>query len=423
MKDLQKMEMIGGGLIHIDRPETIHRYNECLARLGLEPTSLTEFHIDGLGWSPEIAEEMGDARYLSQGIANPRGIIVTINQDNHPIYMPAHSFDRVMMRAYFAKNRQKIADLTTQTGIALEIDQNMTWYRTLDQVESVRAVRIVSHAGELAEKAAHQQRLVGTFMNPETDRWMDPDLRGGIITDIKENGRLFDRHLVIEDFIFDSFDDYYTEALGGVYVFRELGRPTLTVVEDKKLLKSLKGERRSRVVALSDTDIVDKICDAHVAGIDLDWYRDNIDVLRKRLRLLGLFIVSSCEKSLAVNKLTSSQIAGYLAKKCTADVVRVYEEFELCISHIMNGESIDDFSNETRALLLHPVRVHSRYEENLVWRLICQVQPWPIDVMRLYAVDKNLFIHLYQSWSKSMREVAQQLIQDYNSELTYSERT
>ena len=35
----------------------VERYNQCLLKLGFEATKLKSFSIDGIGWSPEIAEE------------------------------------------------------------------------------------------------------------------------------------------------------------------------------------------------------------------------------------------------------------------------------------------------------------------------------------------------------------------------------
>lgn len=43
----------------------VERYNQCLKTLGFSPTELTSFSIDGIGWSPEIAEEKKELLYLN----------------------------------------------------------------------------------------------------------------------------------------------------------------------------------------------------------------------------------------------------------------------------------------------------------------------------------------------------------------------
>ena len=65
--------------------------------------------IDGLGWSPEIARDKGDIRYLCAGIANPMGVIVSPSQRGKPIYSPFNSYDRRMLDAYFDRYHQTIA--------------------------------------------------------------------------------------------------------------------------------------------------------------------------------------------------------------------------------------------------------------------------------------------------------------------------
>ena len=67
------------------------RYNECLTDIGIEPTKLKKFHIDGWGWSPEVAKEKDDRFYLSHGIANPFAIIVSPEQKRLPaLYALSH---------------------------------------------------------------------------------------------------------------------------------------------------------------------------------------------------------------------------------------------------------------------------------------------------------------------------------------------
>ena len=79
----------------------VERYNQCLETLGFKPTKLKSFSIDGIGWSPEIAEEKDDLNYLNHGEANPHGIIISPLQKGKPVYVPYHTFDRAMMKFIF----------------------------------------------------------------------------------------------------------------------------------------------------------------------------------------------------------------------------------------------------------------------------------------------------------------------------------
>ena len=79
----------------------VERYNNCLETLGFTKTKLKTFSIDGIGWSPEIAEEKDDVNYLNHGDANSHGILISPLQRGKPVYLPFHSFDRDMMKHVF----------------------------------------------------------------------------------------------------------------------------------------------------------------------------------------------------------------------------------------------------------------------------------------------------------------------------------
>ena len=84
--------LFGGGLALINTPRGVAMYNEALKGLGIEPTGLKTFQIDGIGWSPEISTEKGNRAYLTHGNANQIGIIVTPDQYRKPIHFPSNTF-------------------------------------------------------------------------------------------------------------------------------------------------------------------------------------------------------------------------------------------------------------------------------------------------------------------------------------------
>src|SRR4026208_986278 len=53
------------GLLRVNEPHMVERYNQCLKAIGLEPTTRDHFTIDGMGFSPEIAAEKNNLQYLS----------------------------------------------------------------------------------------------------------------------------------------------------------------------------------------------------------------------------------------------------------------------------------------------------------------------------------------------------------------------
>ena len=51
--------LFGRGLVPIATPKGVAMFNEALGTLGIGPTKLTRFDIDGIGWSPQIGQFIG----------------------------------------------------------------------------------------------------------------------------------------------------------------------------------------------------------------------------------------------------------------------------------------------------------------------------------------------------------------------------
>ncbi|MGI9400142.1 MAG: DUF6638 family protein, partial [Rhizobiaceae bacterium] len=64
MQRLIDNELIFGRLLEISEPHLVERYEKALEGFGIKPPGLKKFRIDMAGFSPEIAEALGDADYL-----------------------------------------------------------------------------------------------------------------------------------------------------------------------------------------------------------------------------------------------------------------------------------------------------------------------------------------------------------------------
>ena len=142
MLKLIQSGLFGGKLFHVATKELVGRYNACLEDIGLERTALTEFHIDGWGWSPEIAEELQDKQYLSHGSANPYSIIITPDQQRGSLYYPYHSFDWDIHHQVFDKYAKQIADITTECGLWFSLDHDISTYRSPQDLLMIDVVKV-----------------------------------------------------------------------------------------------------------------------------------------------------------------------------------------------------------------------------------------------------------------------------------------
>jgi hypothetical protein len=88
---LRDNELIYGRLLRIEEPHLIERYNKALVAFGLKPTQLAEFEIDRTGFSPQVADELGDPQYLDPNEVNRRFVILTPAQIDLPVVHTAFS--------------------------------------------------------------------------------------------------------------------------------------------------------------------------------------------------------------------------------------------------------------------------------------------------------------------------------------------
>ncbi len=67
---LRDNELIYGRLLPVEEPHLIERYNKALKAFGLPPTAREKISIDRTGFSPEVAEDLGDIHYLDPNQIN-----------------------------------------------------------------------------------------------------------------------------------------------------------------------------------------------------------------------------------------------------------------------------------------------------------------------------------------------------------------
>jgi hypothetical protein len=411
MKTLTKL--FGDGLIPISSPILIERYNACLKEIGVTPTPLTEFHIDGIGWSPQIAAEKKDNYYLSLGPSNPFGIILTPEQHEKPVYFPNSSFDKAMLRAFFNSAQSQIADITSQTGIWLDIDDGISDYEDLDDLLLVDMIAVKPNViGNLMKIAKEEFELARLFM--EGDNWAIPSLRADIRVRGKAYGDLRNRDLVIEEMKFTNLHRFHTRAFGGTFVFRSLKqRKHLIIMENKTEHEARKGDV-SNVYHIEDEYLLSTLVEEELVTFDADWHRKHPEDMMQKCDILLADAAFTENPELDFIKLTSAQ-----KKQLVIDLERkgtlhaAYREVEHFLKFIQSKKEPDYTitSNDplTERMLLCPTTSLPDSEKTIVWQLLSNIAP--IDFVRLYAYDKNAFFDAYQTWPVGKKRYAENVIQ------------
>ncbi len=401
MELLRQHGLQGEGLLTVDNPVLVGRYNDCLIALGLKPTALRQFQIDGQGWSPEIAEEQGNPTYLSHGGAVQFAVILTPDQKGKPVYQPFYSFERAILADLFRRGEGAIARITQSSGISVQMDPGLSELTKLADLLMVRSVTVsLADTAGLIQAADGQRQLVYRFCN-EAEAWTDADLRKALV----ESGHQFGDLRFAPSFKissqFTEVECYYTQAFSGVFVLRAHPGQQELVVSSKKILTTV-SRSGCRVFDYSDRGLFARLADLGLIEIPLDWYKNNLGVLQMLRETMLVAAIYRHDDEIDFMKLTEAQRKRYIIdhrKQLPAE----FSALERLEQKIVHDDPIDPYRLPTkmRWLLARPHRSLSLATAEVVWKLICRVSPSL--VTNWYAYDKETFFARYAEWSNGRR--------------------
>lgn len=380
----------------------VERYNKCLVKLGFTETKLKTFSIDGIGWSPEIAEEKKGNSYLNNGEANPHGIIISPLQKGKPVYNPFHTFDRDLMKFVFKVHGEKIKDITRDSAICLDFDQGIdAFYEPLD-VLKYNKIDIHFHLIDNLNKVQQQQlELVETFKRG--NNFIDETIHEELLNSAKMHGDLRHRDLDLHELQYTT-DSFYTNAFGGVYVLRDFITP-IVVFENEKWYKEAIKDTNYEVLIyqIQQPELMEKLRDHVIIEYDLEKV-----VKTKRYERIKKFEMAQClTKPLhPIKDILNDPILfkSYLnkldldARKKVMSVERYLEKLETS-----NQFKIADIVDLKLFEALH--KPHSSLDakhQDLIWKLLVNVSAK--DVLYWYWYDKEAFYKSFESWDDSFKD-------------------
>ena len=401
MNKLKQANLYRSELIPVSG-KLVERYNKCLIKLGFTKTKLKTFHIDGIGWSPEVAEEKEDKSYLNNGEANPHGIIISPLQKGKPVYMPFHTFDRYMMQQIFKVYDNKINDITRDSAICIDFDQKIdAFYEPLD-VLKYGTIHINFHLmNNLYHQQNEQLQLIEKFNDGHN--FIDEDIHLELLNSAKTYGDLRHRDLELPAIDF-SVSSFYTRAFGGVYVLRDFISP-IVVFEDEKWHKEAIKDTNYEVLIyhIQQPELMDKLRDHVIIEYDLE----------KAIKTERYERIKKFEMSLHLKK-TQHPIRDILndpilyksylnkldieSRKKVMSVERYLEKLETS-----NQFKIADIVDLKLFEALH--KPHSSLDvkhQDLIWKLLINISPK--DILYWYWYDKESFYTSFETWDESFKE-------------------
>ncbi|MEW4925016.1 DUF6638 family protein [Algibacter sp. 2305UL17-15] len=380
----------------------VERYNKCLVKLGFTKTKLKTFHIDGIGWSPEVAEEKENKSYLNNGEANPHGIIISPLQKGKPVYLPFHTFDRDIMKFVFKIHGIKIKNITRDCAICLDFDQGIdAFYEPLD-VLKYNTITINFHLIDNLDKIKEEQlKLVEEFNR--SNNFISETMHQKLLDSAKKYGDLRNRDLDLHALQFTT-DSFYTRAFGGVYVLRDFIK-TIVVFEDEAWHKEAIKDTNYDVLIyhISQPELMDKLRDHMIIEYDLETEvkTERYDRIKKFEMFQHLKKTQHPIKDILSDPILFKSYLNKLdikSRKKVMSVERYLEKLETS-----NEYKIADIVDVKLFEALH--KPHSSLEakhQDLIWKLLVNISPK--DVLFWYWYDKEDFYANFEDWDDSFKD-------------------
>ncbi|WEZ82900.1 hypothetical protein P6U16_18335 [Rhizobium sp. 32-5/1] len=402
MKRLLEAELIYGRLLEISEPHLIARYNKALQGFGLRPTALSTFCIDMTGFSPEIADELGDRDYLDPNRVNRRFIIMTPDQVELPVVHTSFSNTAALMHEFFNANSRAINAVTIKDALYGEIEDSVSDVKDIDDLLSINEVRFrVLSAEDMLGKAAELRSLADRLKSVPT-AWADDVLLNRMVELAKVTGDIRQNALVPDQLVF-RHEAFWANHFGGVYVF--LDDKTTTVICDP----SVPGFRRSRpwqvgYIGLNDHQrIYDFLVTTKRLQLPQASWVESSGLYQHRADMILRGLINEAEPTTDQTAIDRIWLQTWMHRN--ADRVGkngLYPFLQETIRTVAATGSVkmQDVAPDRRFLLVRAAPEHP--DQWLTNRLISQLVPQ--DFVSRFVFDKQGFYAAYDHYSEKFRD-------------------
>ncbi|HEY4507541.1 MAG TPA: DUF6638 family protein [Candidatus Paceibacterota bacterium] len=211
--------------LHAIAGAKLRRYNAALRLLELKPFCAREIHVDAAGWSPEVAEALGDEDYLIVA-GKFHAIVVAPEQASLPVIRPAHTFDGLVLADLYRRAAPQVANLTERAALVVRIAPKIDALKSARDLEHVQDVEtVVRDTGGLMEAGRLQREGAEAIRAERDEACFDDDLRRRLVESAERYGDLRQELLEIPELHWNDARCFGTRLVdGGALVFRDLPR-------------------------------------------------------------------------------------------------------------------------------------------------------------------------------------------------------
>ncbi len=394
-----------GGLLHIDTPHLVARYNDALRAFGLPETQLSDFYIDASGYSYEVALEMRNAAYLDPEGINRRFIILSPDQADLPLIRTSFSADGQVIRSFFSANDRMIRAVTLKDTLYGEIENLVFDVERPADVLGIRDVRFVVRTPTgLLEEAQTLKVQMDRFLK-EPNAWADHDLMEDIVSgagrvgDVRRNGFL-PRQL---SFTWPSV--FWTSHFGGAYVFADENGAVMIGDPDQLVPKPF----GASVIALHETAVLFTYLDEErlLEPFNPQWLKDS-GILDHRLRLLVAELLMLGDREFDATPMISDT---YLSRWIADNMAKLNPDRRFRVLSQMRGllDTPAEAAAYERRLSPEQRFYFRRAVPDAVGaadinRII--VEHMPFDLLSTFILNKRRFYDIYDTYTDTQKAFA-----------------
>jgi hypothetical protein len=320
-----------------------------------------------------------------------------------PIYFPQHSFDWELMAQWDKAHRTQVFELTRDTAIWLDIDQEVDLYQSPGDLLTVYEVMVRARTPDgLIARAKVQHDLVNEFIRTE-DSYLDGALIEKIRVNRNENGDLRKRALVIRDYAFSDLRNFYSRAFGGVFIFRSRGEP-LIMCRDPKIA-------RKYGLDVAGEHMHEKLLSRGYAQNDVNWWRSNLYRLQIIAESFLMDVLDKEEPELEFLSLNSAEQKAIIRKY--GDQLGIHLELRRLIRQLENGETNVRVGHEASRFLIHSAADLTPVTREVVGQLLTYINGGRL-VPLFYRHQKTEFAKAFATeWKTPKRQWALTRIREH----------
>jgi hypothetical protein len=411
-------EIIYRELLVIGSKTLIERYNKALEKLTGKRTSLNLFHIDRSGYSPEIALEFEDNDYLDTFGINKKFIIVSLAQKDLPVIRSHFSSTGEFLKEFIDDNHECILTLSALDSIYGELENNIHRIESIQDVVNADTVQLhIETPKQLVDTAHHLNEKISKLKSSGIESWLNDSFLLEISDLAKKTGNI-KHNSIIPKIIDYTKSAYYTSHFGGLYIFKDLSKSSLSkdseifiIYMDKDKVGSTESKEITFIDGSNTQDVYEFLKSKKL--ID-DLVKEELHDRKDKMIMKKYQVIAdhlSVSGNMDLNILNRFNIKSIINENFNT-LPEVFHQLYHLVSNIDRDKHVIEKSDET---LFYTCKVReenlSRSHIDLVNHLISNYTPY--SYLRMINYNHSLFVKSFETWNTSKRKYVIRYLQQH----------